>query len=1163
MLKNMNVRKRLIGSFAIVAAVSLFVGIFSLARMDAIGDSDEALYKRGTLPLGTMVNLSSNFQKIRVQTRGLQLASSRDEREGIDRSISVLRDSVQAGLTSLEASATTPSGKDTVKAVSQAFADYMDAYARTRTQLMNGNVNQAWLTAAYGDAPKRSAKAVDDFVQYKIGVCQKLFDANTALVENVKHVTVALLILNALIAVGFGMWISGLITRPLARVSEALGKISKGEIPEPIEETYWGELEELKQDANACASQLRGLVNDVESLSKAALEERYEFRADASRHEGKFATIVEGMNAILVAIVDKMKWYESILDTVPFPVHVTTKDMKWSFLNKAFEKLMVDQGKIRDREDAKGHPCSTAAATCCNTENCGITQCRRGIHETAFDWSGMHCMQNTHEIHNAKGEIIGYVEVVQDLTGIVSVRDYTAAGVERVAKDLERIASGDFDFTPELPEGDKSTAEIREHFRHINNSIEHLKESVSGLASDINVLSNDVAIEGQFEKRADISHFQGEYRKVMEGVNGVVEILTTHLTATSGFVGQISRGEIPEKRTKEVKGDFKVLQSSLNDCVDGLQGLVEANQVLQLLAKNDLTRQVEGKYPGVFGEVAAATNLAQSRVQNATNICKRIAAGDLSDLEALHKIGKRCENDEFIPAYIQMIETIEMVSKGTHRLVESMASGNLKDRARSELVQGSWRTMVEGIGSIIDNLTKPLTQSSQYLEKIGQGIIPEAITDEWKGEYNRTRNSINDAINGLQGLVEAERVLKTAAAGDLSDRIKGSYQGVYDSTKTNVNSLMDTLSQLLLEDAGRVLREAAGGNLTQQISREYKGSFEEMKSSINFLVMSLADIIRQLQQNASTLAGASEELSGVSTQMLAGSEQMVNQSTSVAGATEEMSANIGNMAAAAEQMSANAGEVASSAEQLSQNMNAVAAAVEEMSASIGHIAKNAGEAKSVSNEATSSSKSATQTMTKLGEAAKEIGKVTDVIKRIADQTNLLALNATIEAASAGEAGKGFAVVANEIKELAAQSARAADDIARRIEGVQENTGSAVKMVDEVSGIIQRIESSVNDISISVEQQTKAAGEISSNVSQASLGSRNIATSITEVAKGANEVSRNSGEAAKGSHDVASNITEVRTAASETNKGSQQVSSSAGDLARMAGELQGVVKRFQV
>ena len=81
--------------------------------------------------------------------------------------------------------------------------------------------------------------------------------------------------------------------------------------------------------------------------------------------------------------------------------------------------------------------------------------------------------------------------------------------------------------------------------------------------------------------------------------------------------------------------------------------------------------------------------------------------------------------------------------------------------------------------------------------------------------------------------------------------------------------------------------EAAGGNLTKLIQNDYKGSFEAMKNDINLLVVNLAEIIRQLQSNASTLAGASEELSGVSTQMVAGAEQMVGQSTGVAGATEQ------------------------------------------------------------------------------------------------------------------------------------------------------------------------------------------------------------------------------------------------------------------------------------
>src|SRR5206468_658358 len=84
----------------------------------------------------------------------------------------------------------------------------------------------------------------------------------------------------------------------------------------------------------------------------------------------------------------------------------------------------------------------------------------------------------------------------------------------------------------------------------------------------------------------------------------------------------------------------------------------------------------------------------------------------------------------------------------------------------------------------------------------------------------------------------------------------------------------------------------------------------------------------------------------------------------------------------------------------------------------------------------------------------EITKVTEVIKSIALQTNLLALNATIEATSAGEAGKGFAVVASEVKELASQSAQSAEDIARKIESVQNSTREAVKVIERFAQCVR-------------------------------------------------------------------------------------------------------------
>ena len=319
--------------------------------------------------------------------------------------------------------------------------------------------------------------------------------------------------------------------------------------------------------------------------------------------------------------------------------------------------------------------------------------------------------------------------------------------------------------------------------------------------------------------------------------------------------------------------------------------------------------------------------------------------------------------------------------------------------------------------------------------------------------------------------------------------------------------------------------------------------------------------IAKIQVSADGVATASEELSSVAHQLSSGSTEMNAQSGSVSAATEQVSAVITTMAAAAEQMSANATSVAAAAEQMSGNMGAIAAAVEEMTASIGEISGNARSAAGVAVQANRLAEGATGTMDRLRSAAREIGKVTDVIKRIAEQTNLLALNATIEAASAGEAGRGFAVVAGEIKELAAQSARAAEDIAGRIEGVQENASEAVKVIGDVAGILGKITESVTTIDQAVTQQTKAASEISSHVSQASAGSQSVTSSIAQLASGSHEVSFSVAEAARGSREVAGNIAGLAGAARETSAAAEQVALSSADLAKMSAEMKGLAQRF--
>lgn len=360
-----------------------------------------------------------------------------------------------------------------------------------------------------------------------------------------------------------------------------------------------------------------------------------------------------------------------------------------------------------------------------------------------------------------------------------------------------------------------------------------------------------------------------------------------------------------------------------------------------------------------------------------------------------------------------------------------------------------------------------------------------------------------------------------------------------------------------------VVEKIAAGDFTKQVEINRKDEIGILGRTFNRMVNDLRNVITNIKNNSTTVASASEELSGISTQMAAGAEQTVNQVANAGSATEQMSNNINTMASASEEMSVNATTVSSAAEQLSRNMNMVASAVEEMTVSINDVAKNAKEASAISNNAAKMASTATNTMNMLGKAAREIGNVTVVIKRIAEQTNLLALNATIEAASAGAAGKGFAVVANEIKELANQSAQAAEDIANKIEGVQANTSEAVKVIADVSQIIQSINESVTVINNAVGQQTSAANDISSNVSEANSGVTNIASSISEVATGARDVAKNASEAATGANDVSTNIHGVNTAAETGRLNAQEVNKAAADLAKVSGELQSAISRFIV
>jgi methyl-accepting chemotaxis protein len=765
---------------------------------------------------------------------------------------------------------------------------------------------------------------------------------------------------------------------PLNVAAEYVDRISKGDIPPRITDSYNGDFNEIKLNLNTCIDAVNALITDTGALVTAAVDGRLATRADAARHQGDFRKIVEGVNRTLDAVIG--------------PLNVA-------------------------------------------------------------------------------------------------------------AEYVDRISKGDI--PPKIT--DRYNGDFNEIKLNLNTCI----DAVDALIADANLLGR-AAVEGRLSTRADATKHQGDFRKIVEGVNQTLDAVIGPLTVAAEYVDRISKGEIPPKITDRYNGDFNEIKTNLNHCIDGLGGLVEANAVLQRMAVNDYTQSVQGNYQGVFAQVGQAVNDVRSRVLHVQDTVEKISRGDISDLAVYRQIGggagRRCDDDRLAPAMIRMMESITAMVTDADGLSKAAVAGQLATRADAARHQGDFRKIVEGVNRTLDAVIEPLNVAAQYVDRISKGDIPPRITAEYRGDFNAIKHNLNTCVDAVNALIADAGALVTAAVeGRLTTRADASkHQGDFRTIVEGVNRTLDAVIEPVNE-AAAVLTKVARQDLRAQVQGNYAGDHAAIKTSINTMVADLRSSIGAIGGNAQTVGASAEELSAISEQMAANAEETATQT----------------------------GVVSAASEQVSKNLTVVATGSEEMLASIREIAKSANEAARMAKHAVEVADATNDTVQKLGESSVEIGNVIKVITSIAGQTNLLALNATIEAARAGEAGKGFAVVANEVKELAKETAKATDEISQKIEAIQGETKGAVTAIAEIGRLIQQIDDVSNTIATAVEEQTATT----------------------------NEIGRNITEAARGSAEIARNVSGVAGAAQASAQGAADTQKAARSLTEMAAQLQTMVGKF--
>ncbi|MDD5229605.1 MAG: hypothetical protein PHD53_12520, partial [Methylococcales bacterium] len=352
---------------------------------------------------------------------------------------------------------------------------------------------------------------------------------------------------------------------------------------------------------------------------------------------------------------------------------------------------------------------------------------------------------------------------------IVEWSDVTA--FRDVTDVLRAVANGDL--TKELkiknPEG---------MVKKLHESVVVLRENISLMVEDASMLSV-AAIEGRLATRADATKHQGDFRKIVEGVNDTLDAVINPLNVAANYVDNISKGNTPARITDNYNGDFNILKNNLNACIDAINQQTEA--------------------------------------------AKGIAAGDFSV-----KIDVRSENDEQSKSLVQVINALKGLQNEMQRLTTASADGLLSERGKSEQFQGEYAAVVRGVNEMLDAILLPIGEGNRILSLIRSGDLRQKVEISCKGDHDKMKQAINGVHSWLSDLVAY--VTKIANGDMTAEMAKASND---DQIHEYLILMRDSIKNLVL-DANMLAVAAVEGRLsTRADASKHQGDFQKIVKGVN------------------------------------------------------------------------------------------------------------------------------------------------------------------------------------------------------------------------------------------------------------------------------------------------------------------------------------------
>ena len=640
--------------------------------------------------------------------------------------------------------------------------------------------------------------------------------------------------------------------------------------------------------------------------------------------------------------------------------------------------------------------------------------------------------------------------------GVNNILDAVIGPLNVSAEYVDRISKGDI--PPKIT--DNYNGDFNEIKVNLNNCIDNINE----LVKDSNVLAQ-AAVEGKLATRANASKHQGDYRKIVEGVNNTLDAVIGPLNVSAEYVDRISKGDIPPKITDNYNGDFNEIKVNLNNCIDNLSGLIEEmNKMSREHDKGDIDVIINpDRFMGAYKEMARGVNdMVNGHIAVKKKAMACVAEFGRGNFDAqLEKFpGKK--------AFIN--DTIEVVRGNIKGFIKDMAHmseqhdlGDIDVVIPEERFEGAFKVMAKGVNDMVNGHIAVKKKAMACVAEFGRGNF-EAHLEKFPGKkafINETIEKVRENLKAL--IVDANMLVQAAVDGKLATRADarkhlGDFRKIVDGVNKTLDAVIGPLNV-----AATYVDLIAQGDIPDEITDNYNGDFNTIKENLNACVRNLSRVAIEMKTAADNVANGSNELS-----------------------------------ASAETLSSGANEQASAAEEVSSSM-------EEMSSNIQQNADNSAQteriAQKAAEDARQGGKAVSETVTAMNEIASKIA----IIEEIARQTNLLALNAAIEAARAGEHGKGFAVVASEVRKLAERSQMAAGEIRDLSASSVKVAAQAGEMLSKIVPDIQKTAELIQEISVASKEQNSGAEQINKAIQQLDSIIQQNAGASEELASTAEEL----------------------------------------------------------